>query len=322
MNIFVACPTPRTSRRGNRVTAVRWARIFQQLGHRVRVGQDFDGKACDLLLALHARKSHAALMSFRRRLPGAPIVVCLTGTDVYEDLPKNAEAIASLDAADRIVALQPLALEELTPQWRAKARVIFQSAASPRTRPIRSAKWFDVSVAGHLRLVKDPLRTALALRHIPAGVPIRVTQVGEAIEPEYASKATRLMRDEPRYRWLGEVSQVRTRQILARSRVMVISSLLEGGANVVGEAVMLDTPVLASDVPGNRGLLGEGYPGYFPVGDDRRLAELLMRVQSDRSFWRKLRSWCRTLRPLFRESKERGAWRDLLRELCVKRDNG
>ena len=89
------------------------------------------------------------------------------------------------------------------------------------------------------------------------------------------------MRDNERYSWLGEVSQTVIRRLYARSQAMVISSLMEGGANVVSEACVAGLPVIASDIPGNTGLLGHDYPGLFPAGDSAPLAKLMARFESD-----------------------------------------
>ena len=60
---------------------------------------------------------------------------------------------------------------------------------------------------------------------------------------------------------------------MAAAKLMVISSVMEGGANVVSEACRIGLPILASDIPGNIGLLGEDYPGYFKTGDSQSLAQ-------------------------------------------------
>ena len=127
MKIGIVTPAPPGSRHGNRITALRWARILRRLGNRVSILQTYDGKPYDLLVALHARKSHASIVNFRRHNPSAPIIVALTGTDLYRDIRTNHRAQESLDMATRIVVLQPKAIEELRSSWRKKARVIYQS---------------------------------------------------------------------------------------------------------------------------------------------------------------------------------------------------
>ena len=127
MKIAIVTPAPPDSRYGNRITAVRWARILRRLGNRVSISQTYDGEPYDLLVALHARKSHSSIINFRRHNPSAPIIVALTGTDLYRDIRTNHRAQESLDIANRIVVLQPKAIEELRPNWRKKTRVIYQS---------------------------------------------------------------------------------------------------------------------------------------------------------------------------------------------------
>src|SRR6266404_4829144 len=120
MKIGIVTPAPPNSQYGNRITALRWARIFRRLGHRVSISQSYDGEPYDLLVALHARRSHASIINFRRQNSEAPIIVALTGTDLYRDIRTNHLVQKSLDVATRIVVLQPKAIEELSPHLRDK----------------------------------------------------------------------------------------------------------------------------------------------------------------------------------------------------------
>src|SRR5207247_8682612 len=83
MKIALITPVPAQSRQGNRVTALRWARILKALGHRVTIAQQYDGAPYDLMVALHARRSFAAIACFQRLYPARPLIVALTGTDLY-----------------------------------------------------------------------------------------------------------------------------------------------------------------------------------------------------------------------------------------------
>lgn len=320
MHIGLVTPAPAGTRYGNRVTALRWARILRELGHRVIVEREYDDGSRDLLIALHARRSFQSIQRFRERYPERPLVVGLTGTDLYRDIRNSREAQSSLELATRLVVLQPLGIAELPEPYRPKARVIFQSA-----RPIpgenRPAKrTFDVAVIGHLRPEKDPFRAALASRRLLPSSRIRVVQVGGAMSGEMEARAQAEETVNPRYRWLGELPRWRARRILARSRVLILSSKLEGGANVLSEALADMVPILASRIPGSVGILGEDYPGFFPVGDTRRLAGLLTQVESDDAeFLAQLRASCARLAPLVRPARERESWRKLLTELVVRR---
>jgi putative glycosyltransferase (TIGR04348 family) len=314
MRITLVTPAPSGSRKGNRVTALRWARLLRQLGHRVAVRSEYRGEPCDLLIALHARRSAAAVEAYRAACPAGPLVLALTGTDVYEDIRTDPAARRSLELASRLVVLQPLAIEELDERLRGKARVIYQSAevpAAPRPR----ADVFEVCVLGHLRPVKDPFRTARAARLLPASSRVRVLHVGAALSPDMAELAEAEAAANPRYRWLGDLPRPRALRVLARCRLLALTSRLEGGANAVSEAVAAGVPVLSSRIAGSVGLLGADYPGYFPAGDTAALAALLSRAETDAAFCRELKARCRRLRPLFRPGRERESWRRLLREL-------
>lgn len=317
MRIQIACPAPARARTGNGVTARRWRRILRSLGHRVEIVSGYAGDRCDALVALHARRSAGAVVGFRRARPEAPLVLALTGTDLYCDLPRSARARRSVELASRLVVLQPAALAELPPEARGRARVIFQSAVGSRGRIERVRTRFDVAVVGHLREVKDPFRTEEAVRGLPEGSRIRVLHVGGALEPGMAREARARVASNPRYLWLAERPGWETRRLVARSRLLVLSSRVEGGANVISEAIVSGVPVLSSRISGSEGLLGSRYAGFFPVGDTAALRSLLRRAEADAAFLRDLRSWCRARRGLFAPARERRSWKDLLAELSA-----
>jgi putative glycosyltransferase (TIGR04348 family) len=315
MRIIMACPAPPQSRKGNRVTAVRWANLLKELGHQVTISDRYEGGCFDLMIALHARKSHPAIKAFSGSNPHRPLIVGLTGTDLYRDLRTSKAAQASLEWADRLIVLQPLARDALLPHLRAKVRVIYQSALPTKPRPKRKLHSFEIAVLGHLRAEKDPFRAALALRHLPKDSRIHITHAGQALTETMARRAHQLMKRDSRYRWLEEVSNRQSRRILARSRALVVSSLLEGGANVVSEAIADGVPVLASYIAGNVGLLGADYPGYFPKGDARQLAELMQRCETDAEFLAQVRNRIEELTPLVDPEREKKSLQDLLSEL-------
>jgi putative glycosyltransferase (TIGR04348 family) len=320
MNIVLITPEGPTSRTGNRVAASRWARILRRLGHRVRVASDYDGRSADLMVAVHAWRSAAAIARFKAKYPDRPVVLQLSGTDIYHYLDADpVPTRRSMDLADRLVALNDLAWRVVPKRLRARLCVIHQSA-EPLPHPRRPSRRAAVaSVIGHLRDVKDLLRAAEAARLLPAGSRVCIEQVGRAYTPEWASRARAEMATNPRYRWRDDVPAAAVRRLLARSHAMVISSLSEGGANVISEAAVAGVPILASRMDGNVGLLGADYPGYFPVGDTPALARLLQRVERDPRFVARLGKAVARRASLFRPPREVAAWRRLLAGLKMIR---
>lgn len=316
MKIALITPVPAQSRQGNRVTALRWARILKALGHRVTIAQEYDGAPYDLMVALHARRSFAAIDCFRRLYPELPLLVALTGTDLYGDIRTSVEAQQSLEMATRLIILQPRGIDELSPHLHLKVRVIYQSVSIPAGLPPKSKTTFDVCVLGHLRPVKDPFRAALAARLLPTVSRLRVLHVGKALSADMAKRAHAEMAENPRYRWLGELPRWQALRVLARSHVLVLSSLTEGGANVISEALALGVPIVASRIAGSIGLLGEDYPGYFPVEETTALARLLKKVELEPRFYQALSAWCTRLAPLVHPAREHQTWADLLREVA------
>jgi putative glycosyltransferase (TIGR04348 family) len=316
-HLFIVTPAGPGTRNGNRHTALRWATLLRACGHRVRVALAWNGEPCDALIALHARRSANSIA--RYAATGKPLVVVLTGTDLYRDLPDSAEARRSLELADRVIVLQEAALAELDRTIRRKVRVVYQSA-DPRVRRAPPADRFRVCVIGHLRAEKDPLRAVMALGRLP-NRDIELVHIGAALDPALGREAEAWMAREPRYRWLGALPHGRALGWLAKSQVLVVSSVMEGGANVIAEAARIGTPVLASRVSGNVGMLGARYPGYYPLGDEAALAALIARAAAEKQFLRKLQHSLRARRPLFAPSAERRALAAVVDEVLHRRSS-
>ena len=316
MNITVISPAAKQSRSGNRVTALRWARILRDLGHRVRVEDGQKSHGADLLVAIHAYRSAQAIEDWSRSSPGRPLVVLLAGTDIYRFQHSHADiTLASMLAAHRLVGLHDDVGADIPAKFTAKLRIIHQSAA-PLPRPRQAARrHFDICVVGHLREEKDPFRAARAAARLPASSKIRVIHLGKAHSEQYAQAARAEMSGNARYQWRGEVAGAQVRRLFGRCQAMVMSSLMEGGANVVSEAIVAGLPVLAADISGNRGLLGARHPAYYRVQDTDDLARLLARAETEVGFLQSVQAHADTRRHLFTPQRERAAWAALLDEL-------
>ncbi len=316
MHIGIITPATAKSLNGNRATANRWAGFLRQLGHKVSISVEWDGTAYDLMVALHAWRSAGSIAAFKQQYPDLPLVLALTGTDLYRFLNSHPEStLASIQSADRLVVLHRLASRVLPDNVQHKVHVIHQSAVPLASPAKRSKKFFDICVAGHLREEKDSMRVAYAVRALPLDSRIRILHFGKAHNAEWQAYALDEMKINPRYHWFGEVPHWKVRRAYQTCHLMVLPSVMEGGANVISEAVVAGLPVIASEIDGSVGLLGENYAGYFPVQDTDSLREVLLKAEADPEYIRKLEQQCKHRAALFSREAEKQGWADLLEDM-------
>lgn len=315
-HIFIVSPASAKANNGNWLTASRWARFLRER-YRVSLALSWDGTPCDAMIALHARRSAPSIAAFAAAYPALPLVLVLTGTDLYRDIHTDADGRRSLQLATQLVVLQPEGLQELDPELRSKTTVIYQSARSLKPLAInlkRRMRHFDVTMIGHLRHEKDPLTFMRAAAHVK-GLRTRLLHIGGALDPEFIRHAEATQTAHRYYRWLGHLPRAQTRQRLKCSHLMAITSVMEGGANVIIEAITSGVPVLASDIPGNCGMLGDDYAGYFPRGDSLALARLIDLAATDNAFYARLQEQCAARAHLFRPEREQNEVLNLMNHL-------
>jgi putative glycosyltransferase (TIGR04348 family) len=322
-SVVIVSPALADANNGNWRTAQRWQALLAPLPVRITTRWPDEGAAGDrLMLALHARRSAPAIAAWATAHPGRGLAVVLTGTDLYQDIATDADARRSLEFAQRLVVLQELGGEALPPAVRGKARVVFQStpALPPLARP---AGVLHAVMVGHLRAAKAPQTLFAAARLLRDRADIRITHIGDgAAEPALAEAARATARDCPGYDWLGALPHEETLARIRASHLLVHTSALEGGAHVIMEAVRCGVPVLASRVPGNVGMLGPQYAGYFPQGDAAALARLLATCRAGQAaqdpaagLLERLGAQCALRAPLFDADAEQAALKSLLQEL-------
>ncbi|MDE2397755.1 MAG: TIGR04348 family glycosyltransferase [Burkholderiales bacterium] len=313
--IVIVTPALADANNGNWQTARRWARQLAQ-AYPVRLAASWDGGGEALMIALHARRSAPSVARWRAERGAAPLVVVLTGTDLYRDIGFDASAQASLRAADRLVVLNELGAASLPDSLRPKARVILQSCAARRPLP-KTRRHLRAVMVGHLRAEKSPATYFEAARLLAGRADIRLDHVGAALDPALGAQARALAAECPRYRWLGALARGETRRRIQGAHVLVHPSAMEGGAHVVIEAVRSGTPVLASRIDGNLGLLGADYGGCFEPGDAAALAALLQRLRDAPAMLDALRRQCEARAALFDPAREAAALRSLIGETLV-----
>ena len=271
-----------------------------------------------MLLALHARRSAPSIAAWAAAHPQRPLVLALTGTDLYRDIAVDADAQQSLALAQRIIVLQELGPMALPQSFREKCRVVFQSTSARQPLGKTTAHLRAVAV-GHLRSEKSPATLWAAARLLTPNEGIFIDHMGAALSPDMADAAMQTARDCPHYRWLGGLPHASVRARIQRAHVLVHPSAMEGGAHVVMEAVLSGTPVLASRIDGNVGMLGPAYGGYFTLGDAAALADRLRQLRrgldGETGQLATLTSQCEARAALFAPDAERQSLLSLLAEL-------
>lgn len=327
--VLIISPALAQANNGNWQTAWRWSRMLRP-AFQTSIAQTWSGERFDVMLALHARRSADSIAQWAHDkgvsadAPGLGVV--LTGTDLYRDIQTDASAQASLALAQELVVLQECAPEALPSALRHKARVIFPSITS-RPALVKPQRYLRALMVGHLRDEKSP-QTLFAAAHLLNGhADILIDHIGAALDPALGQQAQACAGACPNYRWLGGLSHEATRRHIQRAHLLVHASRIEGGAHVLMEAVCSGTPVVASRIAGNVGMLGHNYAGYFEQGDAQTLADLLLRCRADQApghvadradannFYRHLQTQCAQRVPLFAPASEQAALIALVHDL-------
>lgn len=312
-HVLIISPALVAANNGNWHTAWRWARMLRPL-YRNTIAKEWDGSPADAMLALHALRSASAVQAWAQVKGPDQLALVLTGTDLYRDIQTDTSAQHSLQMAGRLVVLQERGADVLPESLRHKTTVIFQSA--PRRATLtKTGHHLRVVMVGHLRDEKDPLTYLRAASRLSARPDILLDHIGDALDPALGQAVQTAAAIHPSYRWLGGLPRSQTRAHIQRAHVLVHPSVMEGGAHVILEAVQSGTPVLASAIDGNVGMLGPDYAGYFPLGDDQALADLLRRCRDDADFLALLRRQCETRAPLFEPEREQTLLRQLVANL-------
>jgi putative glycosyltransferase (TIGR04348 family) len=331
--VLIISPALADANNGNWQTAWRWSRMLRP-AFQVRIAQSWQGEPVDVMLALHARRSADSIAAWARvqgtTADVSGLAVVLTGTDLYRDIQTDPLAQASLGYARQLVLLQECGPQALPPALRHKARVIFQSTSTRQTA-VKPQAHLRVVMVGHLRQEKSPQTLFAVARLLQTHPDILIDHIGDALDADLGRQAQACAAQNPGYRWIGGLPHEATRRHIQRAHLLIHTSRMEGGAHVVMEAVCSGTPVLASRIAGNVGMLGPAYQGYFAHDDAPALADLLRQCRADQiknaaplaatepadpeNLYQQLQAQCAQRAPLFAPAAEQAALIALVRDL-------
>lgn len=322
-HIVIVSPALADANNGNWQTARRWQRMLSG-AHSARITREWPGHIADnaaadhVMLALHARRSAPSIAAWAAARASHSLAVVLTGTDLYRDIATDAAAQHSLTLASQLVVLQAMGTQSLPAALHAKTRVVFQSTTARQTL-VKTPQHLRAVAVGHLREEKDPLTLMAAAQALAASEGIRIDHIGAPLDAALGQAAQATAHACPHYRWLGAQPHEATRRRIQRAHVLVHSSRMEGGAHVIMEAVCSGTPVLASRIDGNVGMLGADYAGYFEPGNAAQLAHLLQQARATQhqadGLLAGLAAQCALRAPLFAPQAEQQALLNLVAAL-------
>ncbi len=314
MRVLVTTPYGIDSLQGNTITAKRIVSLLQESDLDAKVVSDGDDFSdADVLLALHARKSAHFIDEFLRLNSEGKVILYLTGTDLYADIPRGCPISArSMQLVDALVVSQDASLHSVPEQYRSKALAIYTSIQLPECELNSANEGVPIfSCIGHLRAVKQPFMAVKALQLLGAEVQLKL--LGNVVDEGMDDVVRDWQEKDHRFQWLGGVSHEEAIQWSNRSLITLNTSLMEGGANSIGESIVLGVPVLASRVEGNIGMLGGDYAGYFSVDSEQELADLMQRVLHDKVFLEHLRQQVKVRSVMFTRENEKQGWLDLIK---------
>ena len=299
------------------MTAERTELILRKAGYDVQMeAESYQGADASCLIALNARRSAGVVAEFDLLHPGRQVIVIITGSDInHAEMEDEGSATRrTMARADALVVLHEADMEVLPGGLREKATCIFPSVRLPGSALHDPAPGdvFEVIMAGNLRAVKNPQLAVEVAALLPDDSPIFINSYGDASE-ELAVEMTHASAEVRHFNWCGKLDHATLMEKMARAHILLNTSILEGGANAICEAVTMGLPVIATDIRGNVGMLGEDYPGLFPCGDAQAAAGLLRRCATDASFYEELKRRVKQRASLFDFATESSAWVDLIR---------
>ncbi|XP_066116927.1 glycosyltransferase 1 domain-containing protein 1 isoform X2 [Saccopteryx bilineata] len=302
--LFLAVLRPHT---GNAVTAQRVRDHLEAAGHvcLLRDAFDFDGpsevagliraEALEAALALHLYRAGRLLQGH-----GIPFGVIFGGTDLNEDISQGEKKQVMgkvLEEARFAVAFTESMKAAACLQWPQAEGKIYVQSQGIATAPNASFDWgaflqrAGISRGAHgvhvfllicgLRHVKDPLYLVDAFSewHQEEEPSAYLVIVGPEVDPVFTREVKAKVERAAGVRLLPEMPQEDLHAVIQNCFALVNTSVSEGMSAAILEAMDLEVPVLARNIPGNAAVVQHGVTGllFSDPQDFVQLAQGLLR---------------------------------------------
>ncbi|XP_023503099.1 glycosyltransferase 1 domain-containing protein 1 isoform X4 [Equus asinus] len=302
--LFLAVLRPHT---GNAVTAERVRDHLEAAGHICILKDAFDFESPSEIANLIAAENVEAALALHlyrggRLLQGhgIPFGVIFGGTDLNEDVnqgEKNKVMGKVLEEARFAVAFTKSMEEMAQRQWpHAKGKIYVQSqgiatvpnpafdwdAFLQRSEINQSADNLHVFllICG-LRQVKDPLYVVDVFSEWHQEEPnVYLVIVGPEVDPVFTREVKAKVRRTAGVRLIGEMPQGDLHAVMKSCFVVVNSSVSEGMSAAILEAMDLEVPVLARNIPGNAAVVEHGVTGLL-FSEPQEFVQLAKRLVRD-----------------------------------------
>lgn len=269
--VLLVIPCDPGEPRGNNTTAQRLKKSLNNKGYLVEILNSKNlseyHKECNIAIAVNAVKSGHPTQEWAKKHK-TPYIVLFSGTDLNgKPSAKTKNVIADASQCISLSSASTRRAKDIFPECRKKIRTILQAVQPLPHNPLKAPQKVlqgkesnkkIILVPNGLRKIKNVCATLKNLDALLEQAPeTLVCFAGHDFGGLYSEEFHYELSQRSWGTYLGPLNSVQFGSTVKSSDVVLSASHSEGGApNSLLEAITIETPVLASDIPQHRELLG------------------------------------------------------------------